>query len=116
LGNGRVTALARDKGLTSLAQSDEVAGGGLASDDLRDALVAHLQHAGNFSHREFAAIGGADRLIAVRTQLGGAVFKLSLALGVLLGECRQAGFGLRCLAFAASDPGIVGTISASRFA
>jgi hypothetical protein len=88
----------------------------LAPDDLRDALVAHLQHAGDLGHREFAPISGADRLIAVCTQLVGAVFKLTLALRVLLGEYRQAGFGLRCLAFAASDPGIVGTISASRFA
>jgi hypothetical protein len=78
--------------------------------------MAHLQHAGDLGHREFAPIGGSDRLIAVRAQRLGEVLKLSLALGVFLGECRQASLGLGCLAFAAGDPEIVGTISASWFA
>jgi hypothetical protein len=88
----------------------------LASDDLRDALVAHLEHPGNLGHRQAFAIGGPYRLVAIRSQLLGPLLKLALQPRVFVGECRQAGFGLRCLAFASSDRRIVGSIPATRLA
>lgn len=88
----------------------------LAAHDLRHALVAHVQHAGDVSHRQPVLVGGADRFIPFSAKRVGALLKLGFAPGVVLSEVRQARAGLGCMALGTGDIKIVGSIPAIRLA
>lgn len=78
--------------------------------------MAHAHDLGDGRHREAVAVGLPDGSIPFGAQLVGGPIQLLLALGVLLDEGCEAGFGLWGLAFGAGDPWIVVAISASRLA
>lgn len=88
----------------------------LAADDLRDALVAHAEDAGNIGHRQAVLVCGTDRLIPLSAKPLGGLLKLGFLAGVVLGESRQALAGLGCLALGARDSRIVCPILANRLA
>lgn len=90
--------------------------GGSASDDLRDALVAHAEDLGYSGHRQALAVRLADRFVAFRAERFVLPFQGFLALGVVLGEGAQAGTGFGGMAGSTGDAGIVRPISASRLA
>lgn len=81
--------------------------GGLAADDLRDALVAHVQDLGDRLHRQVVLVGAADCLVALASELVLLSIELGLAALVVLGEGFEGGLGLGCLSFRASDWKIV---------
>jgi hypothetical protein len=69
--------------------------------------VAQAHDPGNRRHRQSLAIGRTDRLIALTAQLGGLPFERRFALDVVLGKGRQAGSGIRGLAFSSGYTPIV---------
>lgn len=74
---------------------------GLASDDLRDALVAHA-HAHDLGyglHGQTLAVGGADGLILLLPEIFAGLLQGGFAPQVVLGEGGQTGSGLGRLAF-----------------
>lgn len=85
-------------------------------DDLRDALMTHLQHRCNVGHRHAFPIGGPDRFVALLAKLLGLFLKLALALTVGRGKRFQLRLGLRRFSFRSCDLMIVKPIPANRFA
>jgi hypothetical protein len=88
----------------------------LAADDLRDALVADSQYAGDFSHRQAVAVGGADRLVALGAELLLGALEGGLLLCVVAGEGGELGAGVGGFAGLTGDRRIVRSIPASRLA
>src|ERR1700692_3323628 len=79
----------------------------LASDDLRDPLMAQAHGLSDGLHRQPFAVGEADGLVALSAQALGLRIQGGCALRVVLGEGCQALFGAWGLAFSASDQPIV---------
>ena len=79
----------------------------LATNDLRDALMAHAHDPGDGRHRQALAVRGANRLVPLLLEGFLGLRQRSFALSVLLGESSQTASGLRGLAFRASDLKIV---------
>jgi hypothetical protein len=69
--------------------------------------MAHAHDLGNGVHRQALGVGSTDRLVPLLAQGFAGLLKLGFALGVALGEGRQAGSGLGCLAFSPWDGRIV---------
>jgi hypothetical protein len=78
-----------------------------ASDDLRDALVAHAHYLGDGRHGESVLVSPADGLVAFLAQDFACLLKCLFALGVARGEGHKAGSSVGGLAFAAGDSRIV---------
>jgi hypothetical protein len=78
--------------------------------------VADRRHPGDLAHRQAAAVGGADRLVALGPQALAGRLPLGLALGVVLGEGGELLTGLGGFASGAGDRPIVGLILANRLA
>lgn len=88
----------------------------LAPDDLRHALVAHIEHRRDIGHRYVFSVRLTNGTIPFLTQFLGFGFQLTLKLAVGLGKGFKLGLRLGCFSFRASDPKIVGPIPASRLA
>lgn len=65
--------------------------------------MAHAQYAGNVGHRQAVLVRPADGLVSVGPELLAKVREAGVAAAVFLGESPQAGVGIRCMAFGASD-------------
>jgi hypothetical protein len=72
--------------------------------------LADLHNLRDRHHGQATAVGGADRLIALRAQALGRALEGGLALGVVASEGGELGAGLGSLATAAGDRPIVGPI------
>lgn len=84
-----------------------VLGRALASDDLRDALVAHAHDLSDGLHRQAVVVGGTDGFVSLVPEFFGGLLQGCFAPGVVLGEGGQAGSGLGSLTFRAGDSRIV---------
>lgn len=66
----------------------------LAANDLRDALVAHVEYPRDVRHREAVFVRLADGPVAIPTEPLGESAKVCVAAAVLLGKGAQAGASL----------------------
>lgn len=78
--------------------------------------MAHFEDASDSRHRQPISVGRSDRVVSFIPQLLGGLLKRVLASGVVVGECREAGLSLRCLALGTGYARIVGPIAANRLA
>lgn len=78
--------------------------------------MAHPEDPGNVGHRQPVLVCRPDRLVAVGPQTFDVLLQFPFTAGVVLGERRKAGAGLRRLALGAGDQNIVRPISANRLA
>jgi hypothetical protein len=78
--------------------------------------MTHAENLGDCDHRQTAAVGGSDRLIAVLAQILGHALELGLAACMLLGELRELVMGIGSFPSGPGDPGIVRVIPANRLA
>jgi hypothetical protein len=69
--------------------------------------VAQAHDLGNGLHGQAIAVGSPDRLVPLLPQGFVGLLQRGFALGVALGEGRQAASGLGCLAFRSGDLKIV---------
>lgn len=69
--------------------------------------MAHAHDLGNGLHRQAIVVGGADGFVPLLSEVFGSLLQGCLTPGVVLGEGRQAGSGLRGLAFRTGDARIV---------
>jgi hypothetical protein len=69
--------------------------------------VAHAHDLGDGLHGQAVAVGGTDRCVPLLPQGFVGLLQRGFALGVVLGEGRQAGSGLGGLAFRSGDLKIV---------
>jgi hypothetical protein len=95
----------RSSGSTGRLSAEEW--GGLAPDDLRDALVAHAHDLGDGFHRQAIAVGGADRFVSLVAEVFARLLLRCVALGVGLCKGGKTRSGLWCLTFRSGDLEIV---------
>jgi hypothetical protein len=69
--------------------------------------VAHAHDLGDGLHGQTIAVGSADRFVPLVPQDFVGLLQRGFALGVVIGEGRQAASGLGCLAFRSGDLKIV---------
>lgn len=69
--------------------------------------MAHAEDAGNSRHRQAVGVGSSDGFITLFAHGFSLPLKIGFALGITLGEGRQAGAGIGGLAFGSGDTRIV---------
>jgi hypothetical protein len=77
------------------ACAERFASAELAADDLRDALMAHVEDAGDVGHRQAVSVGIADGPVAIGPKPPGQPAEFTLPAAVLLGKGCQVGSSLR---------------------
>jgi hypothetical protein len=84
------------------------------ADDLRDALLAHLEDLADLLHRHAFPIGDADRFVSFLAQLLPFPFQLALTLSIGRAEGFEAGLSLWRFSFRSCDLMIVKPITTNR--